>query len=305
VTVLTDPGGDTPPAQIQARVPGKGWRRLGELSPDGWTQVRGRGLRADAVRLVWAGDTAPRTVHGVVPWFSDAPAATLRLSRGEADAEIGGAPQTVRAEITAERPSDVRGRLVAKPPRGIGVEVPRGIDVSRGTTAAVPVRITVPEGTPSGSYEIPLGFAGEERTLTVRAYPPTGGPDLARSARASSSGDETEDFPAAAVVDGDPATRWSSPAEDGAWLLLGLPGPARVGEVTLHWQDAHAARYRIQVSQDGRLWRTAATVRDGRGGRETVRMDEPGTRFIRIRGDRRTTRFGYSLWSVEVYEVTR
>ncbi|MGO4752181.1 discoidin domain-containing protein, partial [Streptomyces sp. 2MCAF27] len=90
----------------------------------------------------------------------------------------------------------------------------------------------------------------------------------------------------------------------GAWLQLELARPARVGRLDLRWQDAYASRYRVQVSADGRTWRTAATVSDGRGGHETVRMDAPGTRFIRVQGAERATRFGYSLWSVAAYAVT-
>ncbi|MGW1926886.1 discoidin domain-containing protein, partial [Streptomyces massasporeus] len=151
----------------------------------------------------------------------------------------------------------------------------------------------------AGTYRVPVSFAGEERVLTVRAFPRTAGPDLARTATASSSGDETPDFPAALAVDGDPATRWSSPAEDGAWWQLELPEPARIGQVVLHWQDAYASRYRVQVSADGRVWRTAATVAEGRGGRESVRMDAADTRFLRVQGDARATQYGYSLWSVD------
>lgn len=150
---------------------------------------------------------------------------------------------------------------------------------------------------------MPLSFGGEESTLTVRAYPRTAGPDLARTATASSSGDETPDFPASAASDGDPGTRWSSPVEDGAWWQAELPRPVRLGQVVLHWQDAYASRYRVQVSADGRTWRTAATVREGGGGRESVRMDAKDTRFIRVQGDARATQYGYSLWSVEAYAV--
>ncbi|MET8676314.1 beta-N-acetylglucosaminidase domain-containing protein [Streptomyces sp. NPDC004647] len=303
VTVTSEPGTGAPPG-VEAHVPGEGWRRIGELSQDGWTQLQGKGVRADALRLSWAPDGAAPKVHGMVPWFADSPAAKLRLSRSETDAEIGGGPRTVTAELTAQRPSDVRGRLVVKAPDGIRVDVPEGTDVPRGAAATVPVKVTVPEGTPAGSYDVPLDFGGEQRTLTVRAFPRSGGPDLARGARSSSSGDETSDFPASAAVDGDPGTRWSSTAEDGAWFQVELERPTRVGRVVLHWQDAYAAGYRVQVSADGRRWRTAATVRDGEGGRESVRMDAPDTRFVRIQGDRRGTRFGYSLWSVEAYAVT-
>ncbi|WP_425505694.1 discoidin domain-containing protein [Streptomyces typhae] len=137
----------------------------------------------------------------------------------------------------------------------------------------------------------------------MRAHPRTGGPDLARGAKATSSGDETKDFPASAAHDGDATTRWSSPADDGAWWQAELAEPVRLGRVVLRWQDAYAARYRVETSADGRTWRTAAVVRDGGGGRESVRMDAPGTRFVRVRGEKRATRFGYSLWSVEAYAV--
>ncbi|MYZ41092.1 discoidin domain-containing protein, partial [Streptomyces sp. SID4917] len=151
-----------------------------------------------------------------------------------------GEPQQVQARLEAQRPGEVRGALTAKAPSGIRVRVPKETTVPRGSLTNVPVEVSVPAGTPAGTYEVPLAFAGEERTLTVRASPRTGGPDLARTGTASSSGDETPDFPASAALDGDPATRWSSPVEDGAWWQLELPRPARLGQVVLHWQGAHA-----------------------------------------------------------------
>ncbi len=181
--------------------------------------------------------------------------------------------------------------------------MPERTTLPRGTEVEVPVEISVAADARAGTYEIPVSFGGESRTVSVRAFPRTAGPDLARGAKASSSGDETKDFPASAANDGDPATRWSSPAEDGAWWQVELAEPVRLGQVVLRWQDAYAARYRVQTSADGRTWRTAATVRDGRGGREAVRMDARDTRYLRVQGDERATRFGYSLWSVEAYAV--
>lgn len=310
VNTMTEPGTGAG-ATVEAHVPGAGWRPLGPLSMSGWTQSDARGLRIDAVRIVWPGSgsgvagpggSAPSVRH-VVPWFADEPRARLDLTRGEADAQIGGKPQKVEARLAAQRPGEVRGTLTAKAPSGIRVTVPKETTVPRGARTNVPVEVSVPAGTPAGTYEVPLAFAGEERTLTVRASPRTGGPDLARTGVASSSGDETPDFPASAVVDGDPVTRWSSPVEDGAWWQLELARPARVGQVVLRWQDAYASRYRIQVSSDGTTWRTAATVKDGRGGREAIGMDAKDTRFVRIQGEARGTRFGYSLFSVEAYAV--
>ncbi|MFD8685470.1 beta-N-acetylglucosaminidase domain-containing protein [Streptomyces sp. NPDC059651] len=327
VTAMTVPGDGTTASEatVQAHVPGEGWRSLGVLSARGWTQASGQGVRADAVRLSWPtatpavvgappliipplAGTAPSTgtaprVRSLVPWFGDEPAARLDLARGETDAEIGGKPLRVEARLSARRPAEVRGALTAKAPKGIKVRVPKQTTVPRGSRTGVPVEITVPADTPAGEYEVPFSFGTEETTLTVRAFPRTAGPDLLRTASASSSGDETADFPASAASDGDPQTRWSSPAEDGAWWQAELPAPARVGQVVLDWQDAYASRYRVQVSADGRTWRTAATVRNGGGGHESVRMDAKDTRFIRIQGDGRATEYGYSLWSVQAYAV--
>ncbi|SED36427.1 beta-N-acetylglucosaminidase domain-containing protein [Streptomyces sp. TLI_105] len=305
LTVMAEPGGSggRGDARVEAYVPGEGWRPLGPLSASGWTQTELKGLTADALRVVWSGDAPAPGVRSLVPWFADGPRAGLELARTEADAEIGGPAQRVDVELTGRRAGEVRGALTAKAPKGIAVRLPAQAVVERGARTSVPLEVSVAAGVPAGAYRVPVSFAGEERVLTVRAFPRTAGPDLARAATASSSGDETPDFPASSAVDGDPATRWSSPAEDGAWWQLELPEPARIGQVVLHWQDAYASRYRVQVSADGRVWRTAATVADGRGGRESVRMDAADTRFLRVQGEARATRFGYSLWSVETYAV--
>ncbi|MFG2297148.1 beta-N-acetylglucosaminidase domain-containing protein [Streptomyces sp. NPDC048603] len=312
VTVMTDPL--TPAvrgASVEAHVPGQGWLKLGDATGSGWTQVGvppaaaggTAGLRADAVRLVWAGE-AP-VVRGVVPWFADEPAARFELAGGgRTDAEIGGGPQRIAVELAPLRPGEVRGELSAKPPQGIRVALPAQATVPRGTAVTVPLEVSVPAGTPAGRYEVPVSFGGETRTLVVRAFPKTGGPDLARGSRATSSGDETRDFPASAAVDGDPATRWSSPAEDGAWWQAELgPAPVRLGQVVLHWQDAYPTAYRVQTSSDGVTWRTSATVAGSPGGRESVRLDAPDTRFVRVVCDARATEYGCSLWSAEAYAV--
>ncbi|WP_129263005.1 beta-N-acetylglucosaminidase domain-containing protein [Streptomyces sp. M3] len=321
VTTLARPGDAAGDAVLEAHVPGEGWRRLGPLSATGWTQTAAKGLRADALRVtapsarpVLVGPPAPGApdvsppreapeVRALVPWFGDEPAARLDLLRDRTDAVIGGGTQRVEARLAGGRPGEVKGSLTAKAPEGIEVKVPKQATVTGGSRTDVPVDITVPDGTPAGEYEVPLRFAGEESTLTVRAFPAASGPDLVRTAKVSSSGDETPDFPASAASDGDPTTRWSSPVEDDAWWQAELPEPVRLGQVVLRWQDAHASRYRVRVSPDGRTWRDAATVQDSRGGRESVRMDAGDTRFIRIQGDARATEYGYSLWSVEAYAV--
>ncbi|MGW4103954.1 discoidin domain-containing protein, partial [Streptomyces sp. NPDC004976] len=297
VTVLTEPGTH---GTVEARTPGEGWRRLGALSAKGATELRTGGGPVDAVRVTGAD---PARVRHLVPWFADTPAASVELPEDRADADIG-ATRRLTATLGSLRPDEVRGRLTVEAPEDLVVRVPKeALTVPRGTPVEVPVEVTVKPGTPAGPYEVRLGFGGATRTLTVHAVPRTAGPDLARTGRASSSADETPDFPAPAANDGDPGTRWSSPVEDDAWWQVELERPVRLGKVALHWQDAYPSAYRVEVSADGRDWRTAAEVRDGRGGRETVRMDERDVRHIRVQGEQRATRYGYSLWSAEAYAV--
>ncbi|GHB23244.1 hypothetical protein GCM10010377_11580 [Streptomyces viridiviolaceus] len=296
VTVLADPGtrGD-----VDIRVPGAGWRRVGALAASGATELTVR-RDADAVRVT--GPDSSRVRH-LVPWFAGPADASLELTRTRTDAEIGGT-ERLSARLGSLRPSDVRGTLTAKAPEGVQVRLPEGrLTLPRGQEVDVPLEVTVAPGTPSRSYTVRLAFGEASRALTVRAFPRTAGPDLARAGTASSSADETPDFPASAANDGGPETRWSSPADDGAWWQVELERPVRLGQVVLRWQDAYASAYRVQVSADGRRWRTAASVRDGRGGREAVRMDERDVRYVRVQGDERATRYGYSLWSVEAYAV--
>ncbi|MEU4168589.1 beta-N-acetylglucosaminidase domain-containing protein [Streptomyces sp. NPDC026665] len=302
VSVLTDPGAT---GFVEARVPGEGWRFLGALSAGGATElgaaeIGAAGVRVDALRVV--GPERSQVRH-LVPWFADTPAAALDLARSTTDVEIGGT-ERITARLTSLRPTGVRGELTARAPEGIRVKVSRPAPtLARGAVVDSVVEVTVPAGTPSGTYEVTVAFGAQTRTLTVRAFPRTAGPDLARTGTASSSADETPDFPAPAANDGDPATRWSSPVDDGAWWQVRFAEPVRLGRLMLTWQDAHPSAYRVQVSADGRVWRTATTVTDGRGGRESLRFDEHDVRYVRVQGMRRATAYGYSLWSAEAYAV--
>ncbi|MEU1541357.1 beta-N-acetylglucosaminidase domain-containing protein [Actinacidiphila glaucinigra] len=307
LTVLTDTGPGAA-GSVEVRVPGQGWRRLGALG-GGWTELPARGLRAEAVRVTPSAGAHPPVVHEIVPWYADRPAARMTLDRTETDLELGGAPATVTAELTDASPSAATVSLTAEAPEGVEAVTPGEVQLPRGGRVVVPVRLSLPADGVPGVYEVPLAFRAEGRTVrqtvTVHAYPRTGGPDLAAGAPATSSGDETADFPASALTDGDPATRWSSPVRDDAWVQAELPRAARVGRVVLRWQDAYASRYTVLTSADGRSWHTAAVVSDGRGGTESVRLDAPSdTRFIRVRGLERGTKYGYSLYSMQAYAVT-
>ncbi|AUG80063.1 hypothetical protein CFP65_5355 [Kitasatospora sp. MMS16-BH015] len=308
VTVLTDPSVHAT-ATLEVRKAGA-WTPVGTVQP-GYNELPAPGA-VDAMRLVWAPGGAPPVVNQVVPWYADIPAARMSLSDPGLDVVAGqSTPAQTKAVLVSGRPEGVSGELKAEVPaaaKGLTVTPTAAVTVPRGGQVGAPVQLTAAADTPSGTYQVPLTFTvgtvTVRQTLQVHVVPPTGGPDLAPGATASSSGDETPAFPASAVTDGDPKTRWSSPAKDDAWVQLQFPQPVRLGSLVLHWQDAFASAYQVQTSADGTHWTTVAREDDGRGGTETVRFDAPGTRYVRVQGVTRATKYGYSLWGVEAYAVS-
>ncbi|MGA4862646.1 discoidin domain-containing protein [Streptomyces lavendulocolor] len=123
---------------------------------------------------------------------------------------------------------------------------------------------------------------------------------LSQGRPATASSQENGGTPAAAAVDGDPGTRWSSAFSDPQWLQVDLGGPAAVSRVVLRWEAAYAKAYRIELSADGTNWSTAHSTTTGAGGTETVPVT--GTaRYVRMHGVTRATGYGYSLWEFQVY----
>ncbi|MFI6445148.1 beta-N-acetylglucosaminidase domain-containing protein [Kitasatospora sp. NPDC050543] len=310
LTVLTDPNVRAS-AAVQVRRQDGGWADIGTVQP-GYNELPAGGLPADAIRLAWKPGGEPPVVNQVIPWYADTPVARLTMSDTTLDAVAGATvPAQVKAIVEAVRPDGANGELKTEVPavaKGLTVTPTAPVTVPRGGRVGIPLLVTASAETPTGTYEVPVtltvGGASLRQVVQVHVVPPTGGADLTAGATASSSADETPAFPAKAVADGDPKSRWSSPAVDGAWVQLELPQATRLGAAVLHWQSAYASSYRLQTSADGVTWTTVATVDDGKGGTETVRFDAPGAKFLRMQGVSRATKFGYSLYGIETYAVT-
>jgi trehalose/maltose hydrolase-like predicted phosphorylase len=165
-------------------------------------------------------------------------------------------------------------------------------------------RVTLQSGAP-----LPLRTPGGRRLLS-RAHPvtlTTARPDLApakdtvRCGVASASSAQPG-APALAAVDGSPATDWQ-PAALPATLRVTAGGRRqRVRTATLrwgrHWPPApgpnippppgpvatlRPSRYVLQVSGNGRSWRTVATVARSTGTVDVVRFRATAVKFVRVR----------------------
>ncbi|MEV1332243.1 discoidin domain-containing protein [Micromonospora costi] len=126
---------------------------------------------------------------------------------------------------------------------------------------------------------------------------------LSQGRPATASSTENAGTPAAAAVDGNTGTRWSSAFSDPQWLQVDLGARATISQVTLVWEAAHARAFQLQTSDDGSTWTTVHSTTTGTGGTQTIAVTGAG-RYVRMYGTARATAYGYSLWEFQVYGET-
>ncbi|MFD5328378.1 discoidin domain-containing protein [Streptomyces sp. NPDC127092] len=123
---------------------------------------------------------------------------------------------------------------------------------------------------------------------------------LSQGRPVNASSQENAGTPAAAAVDGDLGTRWSSAFADPQWIRVDLGAPAALSRIDLRWETAYGTAYRVETSLDGTDWTTVYATTNGRGGTESLPVS--GTaRHVRLTGLTRATGWGYSLWEFQVY----
>ncbi len=122
---------------------------------------------------------------------------------------------------------------------------------------------------------------------------------LIKPAGASSSALENAGNAAALAIDGNPATRWASAFEDGAWIQFDFGTKTQIGSMKLVWENSYAKEYVLQVSDDGLTWTKLRYVTNGKGGTEEFFNLGAYARYVRMQGVARATQYGYSLFEVE------
>lgn len=120
-----------------------------------------------------------------------------------------------------------------------------------------------------------------------------------RPQAATSSAVENPGLSAAAAIDGNPNTRWSSRSVDDAWIQFDFGTRTDVGSVKLVWERSYGRSYALLVSDDGQTWSQLRYVTDGKGGTEEFLNLGMSARYLRLQGVARSTQYGYSLWEVE------
>ncbi|MEV6629432.1 chitosanase [Actinoplanes sp. NPDC051470] len=106
---------------------------------------------------------------------------------------------------------------------------------------------------------------------------------------------------AAAAVDGDLGTAWTTPAVLGSqWLRIDLGAPLRVVRARLTWDKAYASAYRVQISADAASWTDLAVAGDGDGGTDDLKQLGGAGRYVRVLA-LRGGGSGFALREFQVY----
>ncbi|MEU4559707.1 chitosanase [Actinoplanes sp. NPDC023936] len=105
------------------------------------------------------------------------------------------------------------------------------------------------------------------------------------------------------VDDGDPRTRWTSGTGPGTqWVQIDLGAAQEVRRVRLSWATVFARAYRLQLSDNGSVWRDLYRTGSGNGGADDVRGLHGSGRYLRLLATRRSVASGgYSLWEMRAY----
>src|SRR5262249_61151832 len=104
---------------------------------------------------------------------------------------------------------------------------------------------------------------------------------------------------AAAAVDGNTATRWSSVFSDPQWIQIDLGQGAAISQVVLTWETAYASAFQIQVSNDAAVWTTIYSTTAGTGGVQTLNVIG-SARYMWVCGSTPGPPRRYSLWAIPV-----
>lgn len=318
--MVISPGYAPPTARIESPAPGTRWtvgqqivfRGAGIDSHDG--RLPGRALRWRMIlhhcpsgcheheigRHTGAGGELAAPDHEHPSWLE------LRLTVTDSDGMTG--TSSLRLDpYTA-------GLTFVTSPRGLrlaAVDETRVAPFGRTVLAGSSVSVTAPSpqylggrlydfaswsdgGAASHNFQAPAGVSTRTATYRARA-------NLAQGKRVRVSSAEGRGAEGFRAVDGNPRTRWSSQRTNAQSTQVDLGAVKRIGLVTLAWEAAYGRSYAVQVSSNGRNWRTVYQTTRGNGGTDLIAFPPQNARYVRMLGRKRGTRYGYSLWEFGVY----
>ncbi len=102
------------------------------------------------------------------------------------------------------------------------------------------------------------------------------------------------------AIDGDPATRWGSPFEDGHWIQIDLGATRTLTGVEILWESAYSRAYSVAVATDTSDWNRVFRTDSANGGLDLVVFPPQPARYVRIHCLERATGWGNSIYEVDI-----
>lgn len=220
-------------------------------------------------------------------------------SRQPSDVPAAFAPQIgpIGNEGAVPDPATVPGNAGGGPSSGASPSVSGKPAASSPGTS---VRKTGPAQPPAGQK----GAAANGAPPPASTTGPTGQANpsrrnLARGAAVMASSYQSPSRSPKYAVDGDTSTLWESEQADLHWIYVDFGTAWIVTEVRLLW-EREATRYRVEVSPDGSAFTTAYETSHGASGWAAINLPSVVARYVRVVGDRPSSRYGCSLREFEV-----
>ncbi len=257
-----------------------------------------------------------------------APAAVAITTQPQSQIVAANQPVQLSAVVSGSAPFTYTWQFT---PKGGSATV-----LASNTSSASTITYTVPAMSAAtvGAYTVVVNNAANTAATSAAAQltlaPPGINLALNRTATASSTQQACTDATTAPplsganclgaenAVDGNLNTRWASqsagapPATtvagvDPSWLQVDLGSVQAFNTVILNWENAYAAQYRIQyTNQDPTTkptWTDATQTINSAGGTETISFATVQARYVRVYSTLRATQYGYSLYEFQVYNV--
>lgn len=176
--------------------------------------------------------------------------------------------------------------------------------------------------TEAGLYTVTAQTGGKMFSHALTITPPLA--DVALGKKAVASSEENDGTKTESAFDGSAETRWGSDKTDNEWIYVDLGEDTYVSRVVLNWQVAHASAFEIQLATSGcRMtehtgkyhngqhtvavpaddqWSTRIDCTASGTGLQEIAVAGIG-RYVRMKGVRRATEWGYSLYEFRVHGI--
>ena len=104
------------------------------------------------------------------------------------------------------------------------------------------------------------------------------------------------------AFDGDRETRWSSQFADNQVLTARFGAMCGIRQIVIAWEAACASDYVVELSEDQKTWKQAASRTGWTGGTDTIVLAEPmRAGYMRLRCLKRTTAWGNSIFEIDLF----